>query len=200
MSPPGPRRLAVFGYGSLVSRASIAETLGREAAPPVPAELRGWRRRWSLVRDNRTAEKGFEPLAGEPFDHCLGLNVERLEPGEAASPGAPNGALIELTAAELDRLDLREMRYHRVDVTGAFTDSGFDLVVTYTARPEHYAPAPPERAVVIAGYVDAVEAAFAELGPGELERFRATTGEPPAPVVAARLVRDAIPPGNPRGW
>ena len=194
-------RIAVFGYGSLVSRASIGETLGREADPPVPVSLRGWRRRWTLVRDNRTAEKGFEPLAGDPFDHCLGLNLERLRPEDtrgAADP--PNGALIELSERELDRLDLREMRYHRVDVTEAFADTGFDLVVTYTARPEHFAPAPPERAVVIAGYLEAVEAAFAELGPGELDRFRATTGEPPAPVVPARLVRDAIPPGNPRGW
>ena len=194
-------RIAVFGYGSLVSRASIGQTLGRDADPPVPASLQGWRRRWTLVRDNRTAEKGFEPLGGDPFDHCLGLNLERLRPDDA--PGAsvaPNGALIELSERELDRLDLREIRYHRVDVTEAFADAGFDLVVTYTARPEHFAPAPPERAVVIAGYLEAVEAAFAELGPGELDRFRATTGEPPAPVVPARLIRDAIPPGNPRDW
>lgn len=190
--------IAVFGYGSLVSRASIAATLGRDAPPPEPATLPGWRRRWSLVRDNRTAEKGFEPLTGEAFDHCLGLNVEPAE-GDPGPP-PPNGALIALTATELERLDLREMRYHRADVTHAFPDSGFDQVVVYTARPEHFAPAPPERAVVIASYLEAVETAFAELGEGELQRFRLSTGEPPVPVVPARLVRDEIPPGNPRAW
>lgn len=189
-------RSAVFGYGSLVSRASIAETLGR-AARPVPARLEGWRRRWSLVRDNRTAEKGFEPLEGEAFEHCLGLNLE-LDP-EGTGLG-PNGALIELSETELRRLDVREVRYHRADVTAAFADRGFGLVVAYTARPENFAPAPPERAVVIATYVRAVEAAFDELGPGELEEFRRTTGPPPVPVVEAKLVRDQIPPGNPRAW
>jgi hypothetical protein len=190
--------VAVFGYGSLVSRASIAETLGRDAPPPLPATLPGWRRRWSLVRDNRTAEKGFEALTGDPFDHCLGLNVEPAEGDASSEP--PNGALIALTAAELERLDLREMRYRRTDVTHAFPASGFEQVVVYTARPEHFAPAPPERAVVIASYLEAVETAFAELGERELERFRLSTGEPPVPVVAARLVRDEIPPGNPRAW
>lgn len=191
-------RIAVFGYGSLVSRASVGATLGRPAPAPVPARLEGWRRRWSLVRDNRTAEKGFEPLAAGRFDHCLGLNVEPDPTG--AGRGAPNGALIELTEAELDRLDLREIRYRRVDVTTAFAPAGFDKVVTYTARAEHFAATPPERSVVIATYLTAVEAAFAELGDGELATFRTTTDEPPAPVVEARLVRDEIPPGNPRAW
>lgn len=195
-------RIAVFAYGSLVSRASIAETLGPRPEQPLPARLAGWQRRWSLVRDNRTAEKGFAPLAGAPFDHCLGLNVEPLDPSAEAGSHerAPNGVLIALSESELERLDLREMRYRRVDVTAAFADHGFDLVVTYAARPEHYAPAPPAGAVVIASYLRAVEAAFAELGASELDAFRRTTGEPPAPVVEARLVRDQIPPGNPRAW
>ena len=30
-----------------------------------------------------------------------------------------NGVVIELTEAELDRLDIREIRYDRVDVTGS---------------------------------------------------------------------------------
>lgn len=192
-------RTAVFAFGSLVGRASLAATLGR-AAEPLPARLAGWRRRWSVARDNRTAEKGFAPLAGPHFDYCLGLNLEPEAGPEAGPGGAPNGALVEVTAAELDRLDLRELRYRRADVTAAFADAGFDLVVTYSARPEHHAPEPPARAVVIAAYLRAVERAFAALGPGELELFWATTGPPPVPVVEARLVRDAIPPGNPRAW
>ncbi len=70
---------------------------------------------WSLVRDNARSEKGFEPIEGEPFDFCLGLNLERA-PG-ASEDEWPNGALIELTEPELERLDLRELRYDRVEVT-----------------------------------------------------------------------------------
>jgi hypothetical protein len=194
-------RLATFGYGSLVSRASIAETLGHDAAPPVPARLAGWRRRWSLVRDNARAEKGFEPIEGDPFDYCLGLNLERAL--EAPAGEWPNGGLIEMTAAELDRLDLRELRYDRVDVTGdirAGEADAFDAVFTYTAKSENFAPHPPPGSVVLASYLRACEAAFEELGPHELVAFGRSTDPVPVPVVEARLVRDEIPEGNPRAW
>jgi hypothetical protein len=194
-------RLAVFGYGSLVSRASVAETLGHDAAPPVSARLAGWRRRWSLVRDNARAEKGFEPLEGDPFDFCLGLNLERAP--DAPEDKWPNGALIELTEAELDRLDLRELRYNRVEVTGDVRGDGppgFDTVFIYTAKARNFAADPPPRSVVLASYLRACELAFAELGEDEPAAFARTTGDPPAPVVEARLVRDEIPAGNPRAW
>lgn len=194
--------LAVFGYASLVSRASIAETLGRDAPPPVPARLAGWRRRWSLARVNKRCEKEFEAVNGRPFVHCLGLNIERA-PG--ATPGEwPNGGLVALSEAELERLDLREVRYDRVDVTADVrvgdTASRFDRIVAFTAKPQNLAPSPPPDSVVIASYLHACDAAFGELGAGELAAFRATTGEPPAPVIEARLVRDTIPAGNPRAW
>lgn len=190
-------RLAVFAYGSLVGRASIAATLGHETADPVPARLRGWRRRWSVARDNRACEKEFAAVGGDPFEHCLGLNLEPLEDSRSAEP---NGALIEVTEAGLRRLDLRELRYRRVEVTGAVAVPAFDHVVAYVARPEHLALSPPPRSIVIASYVRAVEAAFAELGPKEVDEFWRTTGPPPVPVLEAQLVRDRIPAGNPREW
>ena len=110
---------------------------------------------------------------------------------------APNGALIELSEAELDRLDLREMRYSRLDVTAAIGvgETGaepppFDRVVTYRPRPENHKPEPPDDAIIVANYLSTVEAAFDELGPGELDLFRATTAPPPVEVTEATLVRD----------
>ena len=193
-------RLAVFAYGSLVSRGSVRETLGAGVADPVPARLAGWRRRWSLVRDNEHAEKGFEPLEGEPFDWCLGLNLEPAP--DADEPEWPNGALIEVGEAALDRLRLRELRYDPVDVTGQVREAAGELerVLAFVAKPGNFRATPPPGSVVIASYLGAVEAAFGELGPGELRAFHATTGPPPAPVVEARLVRDEIPVGNPREW
>ena len=196
------KRLAIFGYGSLVSRASIAETLGRQTAEPVAARLAGWRRRWSLVRVNAEVEKRFEREDGRPFVHCLGLNIERT-PG-LPEPDWPNGALIELSATELERLDRREVRYDRVDVTRdvrpAEALGDFEAVFAFRAKPAHFAPEAPPDSIIIASYVEACEAAYAELGADELERFRRTTGPFPAPVVPARLVADTIPPGNPRAW
>lgn len=198
-------RQAVFGYGSLVSRSSVTETLGHDAPAPIPARLAGWRRRWSIYRDNTRVEKEFERLDGEPFQHCLGLNLERAP--EAAEAEWPNGALIEVTRAELDRLDLRELRYDRVDVSEGLragrsgAGSGtFDAVFAFAAKPAHFAAETPPRSIIIASYARACAEAFDQLGPGERELFATTTGPPPAPVVEARLVRDAIPEGNPRGW
>jgi cation transport regulator ChaC len=189
--------LAVFGYGSLVSPASAAETLGREVEASPPVRLRGWRRRWSTFRDNLAAEKTFGRADdGTLPPWCLGLNVEpaRGEPG-------PNGVLLYVTAGELDRLDLREMRYDRVEVSDAFDALPDGMTVfAYTAKPRQHAPEPPDGAVVIATYVAAVERAFASLGEGELALYHETTEAPPVPVIDAVLVRDRIPAGNPRDW
>ena len=53
--------------------------------------------------------------------------------------------------------------------------------------------------MILRTYAEAVETGFEALGPGELEHYRATT---PYPVerVAADLVIDRIPDGNPRAW
>jgi cation transport regulator ChaC len=188
---------AVFAYGSLVSPATAAATLGRAVEASAPLRLRGWRRRWSTFRDNLTSEKTFA-LAddGSLPAWCIGLNVERDD-----EELGPNGVLLYVTAEEVDRLDVREMRYDRVDVTHAFEDLPASMTAfAYTAKPRHHAPEPPDGAVVIASYAAAVEAAFADLGGRELELYRQTTEAPPVPVVDAVLVRDHIPAGNPRDW
>ncbi len=191
-------RIAVFGYASLVSPASAAQTLGRPVAGPIPARLEGWARGWTLGREQSASEKTFARPDGSLPRFCLGLNLD-----PAPDAPAPNGVLIELTEAELDRLDLREIRYRRVDVTDAVAAAEgveLDRVITYVARPEHHHPAPPEDAVVISTYPATIEAAFERLGPGELDLFRATTAPIPVEVTDGTLVRDAIPEGNPRAW
>jgi hypothetical protein len=188
--------VAVFGYGSLVDRTSLAQTLGRPVGVASLARLRGWRRTWGLCRDNQRSEKTFALDDGTRPLFCLGLDV--VEDGAAPFP---NGALVDLTETELDRLDLREIRYDRIDVTELIdTDHAFDRVVTYRAKPEHRCDEPPAAAVIIAAYVEAVETAFDALGPGQLDLFRETTGEPPVDIVEATLVADRIPAGNPRDW
>ena len=141
---------AVFAYGSLVSAESAAATLSRAVEPIAPAALGGWRRRWSLCRDNLRSEKSFalEP-GGELPPYVLGLN---LEPGETEA-GPANGALLDVSEPELARLDQRELRYDRVDVTDQLEASErFDRVWTFTAKPEHHASEPPRGAVILTTY------------------------------------------------
>lgn len=193
--------LAVFGYGSLVDRRSASLTLGREVERIWPARLPGWRRRFSQARENRRCEKTFADVRTEAVpEWILGLNLERSDEVDLA----PNGGLIELDPGELDRLDLREIRYDRADV-GAELRPGpgtprFDRVVTYTARQGHLAPEPPPGAVILRSYAETVERAFDGFAPGELDEYRRTTLPYPVELIDGRLVRDAIPEGNPREW
>jgi cation transport regulator ChaC len=200
VSPAAHQQAALFAYGSLVSVPSAEATLGRPVEHAGTVRLAGWRRRWSQVRDNRATEKTFAHAeTGVVPPHCLGLNIELGGEG----PG-PNGVLIEVSAAELDRLDSREIRYRRVDVTDALRSGGrfsdFDRVVSFAAKPQNFAPTPPPAAVVLGPYLRAVEAGFSALGPDQLELFRETTDAAPVEVIDAVLVRDEIPPGNPREW
>jgi cation transport regulator ChaC len=191
-------RLAVFGYGSLADPASAAATLARAVKPAAVCRLAGWRRTWTVCRDNAASEKTFALADGTVPPFVVGLNIER----RANEQGA-NGALIAITEAEADRLDRREMRYDRIDVTadvGTGDDARFERVIAYTAKPDHHSPAPPDGAIVIAEYVRTVESAFAALGAQELAAFHASTDPPPVEPVEAALVADEIPEGNPRRW
>lgn len=187
----------LFAYGSLVDPASARQTLLRDVEALGPARLRGWRRRWTVARDNLASEKTFASADGALPAFCLGLSLE-----PAAGDQGANGVLLPLADEELSRLDLREVRYRRVDVSGA---EDVELpygarVYAYLARPEHHAADPPPGSVVIGTYLATVEAAFARLGVDQLELYRETTDRPPVDVVEATLVRDRIPAGNPRDW
>ena len=192
-------RYGIFVFGSLVSPESAARTLGRTVEASAPLRLTGWRRRWTTKRDNHASEKTFARSSdGSLPSHVLGLNLEPSDdPAEA-----PNGVILELSAEELERLDLREMRYDRFAV-GEYVEApaGLDGLFAYRAKPEHHAPQPPAGAIVIASYASFVEAAFEALGPAERELYAETTGPPPVEIAEAVLVTDrAIPAGNPREW
>jgi cation transport regulator ChaC len=194
-------QIAVFAYGSLVDRASAGQTLGREVERIWPARLMGWRRRFSQARDNTACEKTFARTDdGSVPRWILGLS---LEPSDHASL-APNGGLIAVTDADLARLDVRELRYRRVEVAPAIAPEAdcprFDRVITYVARPANHAPRPPSGAVILSSYARAVERAFDRLGDGHRSEYRRTTLPHPVELVDGVLIGDRIPAGNPRDW
>jgi hypothetical protein len=87
------KRVWIFGYGSLINRASLRHTLADAAVGEiVPGRIAGWRRSWS----NRVAAA-----------RRTGLSV-RPEPGACV-----NGVAIELLRPEFEALDRREAGYLR---------------------------------------------------------------------------------------
>lgn len=107
-------QVALFGYGSLISKASLELTLGHPyAGPLLPCEVRGWRRRWNAFTPN-TLRFYAVTEAGRLYpDRIVYLNVQR-------DAGASiNGMLFVVTAEELAALDKREWIYSCVSVQGA---------------------------------------------------------------------------------
>jgi hypothetical protein len=174
----------VFGYGSLVA-----------AAERVVA-LRGHRRVWGVAMDNRVAVPGYKvyelPDGTRPPVSVAFLDLEPAAEDDAVV----EGGLLPVDAAALARLDDRERQYARIDVTAAIAPATAGRVWAYAGRAEGRARAAAGRAgiaevVVQRAYVDRVEAAFARLGDGALERYRATTE--PVPFPLAELARIDVP-------
>jgi hypothetical protein len=115
------------------------------------------------------------------------LAVAFLDLVEAAD-NAVEGALLAVDAAGLAAFDKRERQYERIDVTANVDPTPNGPVWAYVGRA-------PGRARVAAGragkaevaiqraYVELVEAAFAALGDGALARYRASTEQPPFPIL-----------------
>jgi hypothetical protein len=186
----GPAREYVFGYGSLAQWAPQ----GLE-----PSELAGARRVWGVAMDNRRTIPGYKVYVdptdgGRPAIHVAYLDLA------GAPDGAPpvNGVLVPVDAGLLHALDRRERNYERTEVTErvagapgrvwAYTGSG-------EGRARLAAGIEAGTAVISRTYLDGVREAFARLGDGQAERFRATTQPPPVPVRELRRVE--LPPPAP---
>lgn len=184
----------VFGYGSLVSPASLERTIGRTIDARTDlraAHLAGYGRRWnygSLHLRGDWEHDGRQVAGGVVVS--LGL--------ETADDEVCNGTIARVTDGELAALDWRERDYDRVDVTDRVSlDVEFDAgvvadapIVTYVPRPgaiERYVAARDAgRAAIRASYWTLVDEAFGRLGGDHLRRYRATP-DPDVPVASIRL-------------
>jgi cation transport regulator ChaC len=190
--------LWVFGYGSLVSPASMARTLRRDVPTGdgwAPAVLHGYGRRWNYGSSRVGARwMADEELVENGLVVALGL---------VAADEWCNGVITRLRAGEIEDIDRREANYVRTDVTSLVeTDLAIDgRVVTYVPSPdavERYEYHRDRgRAGVAARYIDLVRRAFDDLGSDHRRWFDESTPPPDVPIVDL----DAIE-GNrsPRHW
>jgi dephospho-CoA kinase len=178
----------IFGYGSLVSPASMATTIGRTVAVDgvMVAHLDGFGRRWnygSLHLRGDWSHDGVQVRQGLVVS--LGL--------VASSAESCNGVIVRVTDDEIAQLDWRERDYERNDVTDLIrleVADAVERVSTYVPRPsaiERYEHARDDgRAAIRQSYVELVAAAFRDLGGDHLDRYR-TTPPPDVPVVDMAL-------------
>ncbi len=180
----------VFGYGSLVDpNDHLRRALRSDAYPAVDGFLDGYRRRWTAGMENRDQlnDKAhyLDPATGERLDVCVvALSAD-------PAPGRIGGVAFSVTEADLERLDLRELHYDRIDVTSAFRGNlGEQPIWTYTAnelaRDNTRCAAADKRLVASQGYWERIQGAFRETG--GLPTFETSTDQPPCPLVALRHV------------
>ncbi|MBZ8118335.1 gamma-glutamylcyclotransferase [Roseovarius sp. LXJ103] len=150
----------VFGYGSLVNRATHDYPDAR------PARLTGWRRAWRLT-DLRPA----------PF-----LTAVRA-PGHAI-----DGLLAPVAAEAWPALDLREAGYERVDAAAMITHGlpGAPRIAVYAVPEAAHRPPAPSHAVRLS-YLDAVVQGYlAEFGEAGAQAFFETTDGWDTPILDDR--------------
>jgi len=162
-----PGEHALFGYGSLLSIASLERTLGRGYSGQWHmGRLHGWRRGWDVFMPRHPwLYRDAEGRVTRP-ERVIYLNL-REQAGASC-----NGALFVVTDEELKRFDEREWIYERrrindalagVRVEGgdAWTYSALDaFVVRDNWR--------PPQAIIRRSYLGIMERAHKELG----EEFR----------------------------
>jgi cation transport regulator ChaC len=154
---------AVFGYGSLLSMASLERTLGRTYhGPLVVCDLIGWRRSWNVSMPNSTF--AFQDSFGTWItpERVLYLNITPA-PGKRV-----NGVLFIVGEADLRVFDQREWIYERVAVNDLLR--GVTVIDgpawAFVARPEHLLvpPTDPRQAAVRRTYLDMLNSGKADPG------------------------------------
>jgi cation transport regulator ChaC len=177
----------VFGYGSLVSPDSMANTIGRtaEATDVAIAHLDGYGRRWNYGSLHLRGDWNHDGIA---VNQGLVVSLGLVE----AEGEACNGVIVRVTPDELVRLDWRERDYERTDVTELIRldRDPAGRVITYVPRStavERYETARDHgTAGIRKSYWDLVATAFGALGGDHLDRY-ATTPAPDVPIVDMTL-------------
>ncbi len=168
----------IFGYGSLVSKNSIQQTIGRQPNTLHPAKLKGWVRDWRVILDNSTTTRRFELIPNHEIPkYVAALNIRKSGKNEQATN--PNGVLFAVNDSELWQMDEREKHYHRVDITDDVLGLVPGKVFAYVGKDEFIAPPNDTRKIILPkSYLRLVQDNFELLGKDELTYFKQSTHWP----------------------
>lgn len=120
-------RTWIFGYGSLINRASLRHTLADEAVGEVvPGRIGGWRRSWS----NRVVARGRTGLGArsEARARINGVAIELLDPDFAALDAREAG-YVRQRVEEQTLVDGELWLYTKAD--GAPASADFPVALSY---------------------------------------------------------------------
>lgn len=168
--------VGMIGYGSLLSKTSMEETLKRTYTDSVyQVHLEGYQRTWNYVYSindpdmNYYYAKGNDTIA---IKNVIALNIEDAKDTQM------NCALFFITPEELTQFDEREQGYDRIDVTNAIAEYTFTggKVYVYKANKEHVFNFDDEGQTVLPkSYLDLVTKACDSMGTEYRKEFDATT-------------------------
>ena len=179
----------LFGYGSLVSPASMAQTIGRTLDPVTEyrvGHLASHGRRWNY---GSKVKRGHWTHDGLDIRFGLVISLGLIE----SSGESCNGVVFRVTSDELAALDWRERDYERRVVTDLVELEGDAIdgdVSVYFPRPTSIERYEVERdagtAGIMSSYWDLCIEAFSSLGGGHADLY-AQTPQPDIPVVDIEL-------------
>jgi hypothetical protein len=176
-----PGETAVVGYGSLLSKASIAKTLGRAYDGPFHVcNVEGWRRTWDAAMPNRT--QWFKERGARVFpQQILYLNATK-------DSGPPMNAVVFVVAGdELAAMNRREWIYDAVEVTQALRGCAVTggKAILYSAKAEHTlrGSGDTRKEAVRASYLRILAEGLEGLGEDFRSEYRRTTDDVPKDLV-----------------
>jgi cation transport regulator ChaC len=177
-----PKEHAIFGYGSLLSIASLERTLGRRYVGPfVSCHLLGWNRAWDVSMPNSDFAFVDESGSWVMPERILYLNAARSEGRRM------NGVLFVITENDLKMFDQREWIYKRVrvndDLRGLAVLEGPAWI--YVGKPEHcvHEPTDPRKTAIRRTYLDILNSGLNEMGSRFVDDYHSSTQSIPSRLV-----------------
>lgn len=191
----GEPGVLVIGYGTLLYRASLGQTIGQAVAGQremLPVLVRGFRRLFNLRPDHYVASH----LWGRPGIENGAMNVE---PADGQSL---NGLAFQVTPEELAELDRRERYYDRLAAETYDFETGAPLGPgqIYSARLDaRWIERDPERLLPLWRDVAWARAGAYAIGRSFGETFDRTTYLADGETLVVDRYREHLSPGEPPG-
>lgn len=121
----------IFGYGSLINPFSASMTLGRSLSKNdiICIEIKNHIRIWDIVVNVLLNQSNI----------LIPMNALFLDIRESVGK-ITNGVLIKVKKKDLEKMDIREKQYERIDVTKNIFPplSNDDIIYTYKGRKEFF--------------------------------------------------------------